>query len=438
MARLTGSFFAADAVDTPYWWEAARPTPVVEGDLPAQVEVAIIGGGFTGTNAALTLAKAGKQVAVFEAEAPGFGASSRNGGLLGPGWAFFDSGMKLGPDRARAIVEESVLSLQHVKDVVAREQIDCDLKEVGYFKGAMTPRIYDGLGRYIDRIKAVMPCDAYLVPRSEQHGEVGTDLYHGGIVMPRYCGIHPARYVQGLARAAERAGASIFSQARVSDLKADTGGFSFTVRGRKVSAKQVLLATNGYTGSLSPYLERRVMPVASGIIATEPLPAEVMDRLMPKRRMLAGSQRVVTYYRPSPDGTRVVFGGRVLNTKPDETVSRANASYLRGLMLRVFPELESRKLSHYWHGTLGFTFDKFPHVGQTDGMYYACGYSGTGVARASWLGHKVAQQMLGQGTGNTVYADMPFPTRPFYRGGKPWFLPLAVAFYGMLDRWDQR
>jgi len=437
MARLTGPFFATDAVDTPYWWEAAKPQASPDAECPSQVEVAIIGGGFTGLNAALTLAKAGKQVAVFEAEAPGWGASSRNGGLLGPGWAFFDSGMKHGPERARAIIEESFLSLQHVKDVVAREQIDCGLKVVGYFRGAMTPRIYDGLGRYIDRIKAVMPCDAYMVPRAEQHAEVGTDLYHGGIAMPGYAGIHPARYVQGLAAAATRAGATIHSNARVSDLGAQAGGFGFTVRGRRVFAKQVLMATNGYTGALSTYLQRRIIPVSSGIIATETLPPEVMDRLMPKRQMLAGSQRVVTYYRPSPDGTRIVFGGRVLNTKPDEAVSRNNAAYLRSLLLRVFPELESRKLSHYWSGQLGFTFDKFPHLGEHEGMFFACGYNGTSVARSSWLGHKVAQRMLGINEAPTQYESLPFRSRPFYRG-KPWFLPLAVTFYGMLDRWDQR
>lgn len=437
MARLTGSFFTADAVDTPYWWDAAEPAPVAEDDLPAKVEVAIIGAGFTGLNAALTLAKAGKQVAVFEAETPGWGASSRNGGLLGPGWAFFDGGMTHGADTARAIVEESFLSLQHVKDVVAREEIDCDLKVVGYFRGAMTPRIYDDLGKYIDRIKAVMPCDAHMIPRAEQHAEVGTDLYHGGIAMPGYAGLQPARYVQGLAVAAERAGAKIFSNARVSDLGARPGGFGFTVRGRTVEAKQVLLATNGYTGSLSPYLQRRIIPVGSGLIATEPLPAEVMDRLMPKRRMLAGSQRVVTYYRPSPDGTRIVFGGRVLNMKPDAKVSLANATYIRSLLLKVFPELESRKISHYWHGRLGFTFDKFPNVGEHEGVFHACGYNGTGVARASWLGHKVALRMLGADDARTVYSGLPFRSRPFYRG-KPWFLPLAVTFYGLLDRWDQR
>jgi glycine/D-amino acid oxidase-like deaminating enzyme len=153
--------------------------------------------------------------------------------------------------------------------------------------------------------------------------------------------------------------------------------------------------------------------------------------------MLAGSQRVVTYYRPSPDGTRIVFGGRVLNMKPDETVSVANATYIRSLLLKVFPELESRKISHYWHGQLGFTFDKFPNIGEHEGIFHACGYNGTGVARASWLGHKVALRMLGAGDAETVYGGLPFRSRPFYRG-KPWFLPLAVTFYSLLDRWEQR
>lgn len=436
MARVTGPFFTAEAVDTPYWWEAAKPAPIAGPDIPAQTEIAVIGGGFTGLNAALTLARAGRQVTVFEAEAPGWGASSRNGGMLGPGWATFDTAMAHGPDKARAIVEESFLALQHVKDVVAREAIACDLAVTGYFKGAMTPRIYDSLGRMIDRIKAVMPCDAHLVPRSEQQGEVGTELYHGGLAMPGYAGLHPALYVQGLARAAERAGATIVTGARASELRAEGGGFSVSVNGRKVAAKQVLVATNGYTGSLLPFLQRRIIPIRSAIIATEPLPAAVMDRLMPKRRMLAGSQRVVTYYRPSPDGTRILFGGRVLKVN-GEDVAAVNAAHLRKQMLQVFPELDRTGISHYWHGQTGFTFDKLPHLGQHEGVFYACGYNGTGIARASWFGHKIAQRMLETETQASAYADLPFPTRPLYRG-KPWFLPLAVLFYEMLDRWEQR
>ncbi|WP_019936495.1 FAD-binding oxidoreductase [Bordetella sp. FB-8] len=437
MPRIHAPFFSENAVDTPYWWEAAKPQASNTDELPAHIEVAIVGGGFTGLNAALVLAKAGKQVCVFDAEAPGWGASSRNGGLLGPGWAFFDTGMAYGPDVARRLVQESFLSLQHVKDVVAREQIDCDLKVVGYFRGAMTPRIYDKLGRDIERLRQAMPCDAYLVSRAEQHQEIGTDLYHGGIVMPGYAGIHPGKYVQGLASAATRAGVRIFSNARVSDLHAKSGGFTFRVREREVAAGQVLLATNGYSAALHPYLKRRIIPVGSGIIATEPLAPAVMDRLMPKRRMLAGSQRVVTYYRPSPDGTRILFGGRVLDMSNREKVAVANAKYIRSLLLKVFPELENTKLSHYWHGQLGFTFDHLAHTARIDGMFFSGGYNGTGVARASWLGHKIAHQMLGSDLGKTVYSDLKFETRPYFHG-KPWFLPLAVGFYGMLDKWDQR
>lgn len=436
MSRLTGPFFSEDAVDTPYWWEAARPEASPAGEVPETTEVAIVGGGFTGLNAALTLAKAGRQVTVFEAEAPGWGASSRNGGMLGPGWATFDTAMAHGARKARAIVEESFLALQHVKDVVARENIACDLKVVGYFRGAMTPRLYDAMGRNLDRIRAVMPCDAYLVPRAEQQGEIGTELYHGGLAMPGYAGLHPARYVAGLAEAATRAGARIVSGARVTDLKAQAGGFGFLVGGRKVAARQVLVATNGYTGSLLPFLQRRIIPIRSAIIATEPLPAAVMDRLMPKRRMLAGSQRVVTYYRPSPDGTRIVFGGRVLKLH-GENVAAANAAHLRKQMLQIFPELAPTKITHYWHGQTGFTFDKLPHLGEHEGIHFSCGYNGTGIARASWLGHKIAERMLGIDDSPSAYADLPFKTRPLYRG-RPWFLPVAVQFYEMLDRWEQR
>lgn len=354
--------------------------------------------------------------------------------MLGPGWATFDTAMAYGPDKARAIVEESFLALQHVKDVVAREAIACDLAVVGYFRGAMTPRLYEAMGRNLDRIRQVMPCDAYLVPRAEQQGEIGTELYHGGLAMPGYAGLHPARYVAGLAETARRLGVRIVSGARVTAISPQAGGFKLSVGERTTAAKQLLVATNGYTGALLPFLQRRIIPIRSALIATSQLPAEVMDRLMPKRRMLAGSQRVVTYYRPSPDGTRILFGGRVLKVN-GENVVHANAAHLRKQMLQVFPELERTPITHYWHGQTGFTFDKLPHLGEQEGVFYACGYNGTGIARASWFGHKIAQRMLGSTGAPSAYADLPFRSRPLYYG-KPWFLPLAVLFYEMRDRWD--
>lgn len=437
MPSLKAEFCTDDAVDTPYWWEGSKPEGSTADDIAASTEVAVVGGGFTGLNAALVLARAGKQVTLYDAEAPGWGASSRNGGFLGPGWAFFDTGMAYGPEVARRVVEESFQSLQYVKDVVATEGLDCDLKVVGYFKGAMAPRIYDKLGRMIDRINKVMPCDAYMVPRAEQHAEVKTDLYHGGISMPGYAGIQPAKYALELARAATRHGVRIHSGAKVTDIRPDNGGLRFRVAGRDVTAKQVLLATNGFSASVSPYLKRRVIPVGSGLVATEPLAPDLMARLMPKQQLLAGSQRVVTYYRPSPDGTRMILGGRVMNMSGRHDSNVANARYIRSLLVQIFPELAQTKISHYWHGQLGFTFDGFPHVKQFDGLYFSGAYNGTGVARASWLGSRVAHQMMGSAEGDTVYSDLSFETRPYFHG-RAWFYPLAVLYYGMLDKWDRR
>lgn len=436
MTKLKGRFFTHDAVDEPYWWEAAKPTATLQADLPSRSEVVIVGGGFTGLNAALTLAKASRQVTVLDAEAPGWGASSRNGGMLGPGWATFDTAMAYGADKARAIVTESLQALQHVTDVVGSEKIDCDLAVVGYFRGAVTPRAYDAMGVQLERIRKVMPCDAYLVPRAEQQGEIGTDFYHGGLAIPGYAGLHPARYVAGLAQAAERAGVTIIGGIRVTAIERQAAGFLVSAGTKQIEAKQVLLATNGYTGPLYPFLQRRIIPIRSAIIATEPLPSAVMSRLMPKRRMLAGSQRVVTYFRPSPDGSRILFGGRVLKVTGEDVVE-TNAAHLRKQMLQVFPELTNAGISHYWHGQTGFTFDKLPHLGQHEGVYYACGYNGTGIARASWFGHKIAQRMLGIEDQPSAYEGLPFRRRHLYYG-KPWFLPLAVLYYEMRDRWDQR
>ncbi|GGG09244.1 hypothetical protein GCM10010924_42720 [Rhizobium wenxiniae] len=243
------------------------------------------------------------------------------------------------------------------------------------FRGAVTPRAYDAIGAQLERIRKVMPCDAHLVPRAEQHGEIGTDFYHGGLAIPGYAGLHPARYVAGLAQAAERAGVTIIGGIRVTAIERQAAGFRVSAGRKQIQAKQVLLATNGYNGSLYPFLQRRIIPIRSAIIATEPLPSAVMSRLMPKRRMLAGSQRVVTYFRPSPDGTRIVFGGRVLKVTGEDVVE-TNAAHLRKQMLQVFPELADAGISHYWHGQTGFTFDKLPHLGQHEGVDYACGSTG--------------------------------------------------------------
>jgi glycine/D-amino acid oxidase-like deaminating enzyme len=197
-----------------------------------------------------------------------------------------------------------------------------------------------------------------------------------------------------------------------------------------VSARDVIVATNGYTGGVLPWLYRRIVPVPSQIIATEPIAPELMDRLMPKRRMLGETRNMYHYYRPSPDGARIVFGGRAGAHSDDPRVKYRN---LRRNMLELFPDLRDVAISHSWWGYTGFTFDFLPKIALEDGVHYAAGYCGSGVVWARWIGTKTAQRILGLPEARSVFAERAFETRPLYNG-KPWFLPAVVAWYSFMDR----
>jgi glycine/D-amino acid oxidase-like deaminating enzyme len=197
-----------------------------------------------------------------------------------------------------------------------------------------------------------------------------------------------------------------------------------------VAARNVVVATNGYTGEVTPWLRRRVIPIGSYIIATEPLPRETMARLMPKGRVISDTRKVVYYYRPSPDGSRILFGGRV---SADETDPRVSGPRLHAEMVRLFPELAGARISHSWCGFVAYTFDELMHVGEHDGLHYAMGYCGSGVGMACYLGMRLGQQVLGLSEGQTGLNAASFPTRPFY-SGNPWFLAPSVAYYRWRDR----
>jgi glycine/D-amino acid oxidase-like deaminating enzyme len=196
-----------------------------------------------------------------------------------------------------------------------------------------------------------------------------------------------------------------------------------------VRARDVIVATNGYTGTLTPWLRRRVIPIGSYIIATEPLDPEVMDRLFPTQKVVSDTRKVVYYYRPSPDRTRIVFGGRVTS---GETSPLRSGGMLRADLIGIFPELKDVRISHSWMGFVAYTFDELSHIGKHDGVHYAMGYCGSGVGMASYLGTRIGQQVLGLEEGRTALDGFRFQTRPLY-SGKPWFLPMAVAYYRWRD-----
>ncbi|MFQ5984970.1 MAG: NAD(P)/FAD-dependent oxidoreductase [Alphaproteobacteria bacterium] len=429
---MNDTIFAPDAKFEPYWWEAA-PRPSLPGvALPKSVDVAVVGSGFTGLAAALTLARAGRNVIVFEASDPGFGASSRNGGMVGAHLkgSVFDLIERFGQERALALLTEAQVAREHVAHFVESEQIECHFRRTGMFVGAHRPSHYEEMARELELLKKEIGYEGEMVPRAEQHREIGTDLYHGGRVNLRNAGLHPALYHQGLLERVLAAGAAVAARTPVGGIAKEGRGFVVATPRGKVKAGDVIVATNGYTGSVTPDFRRRVIPIGSYIIATEPLDATVMQRLMPKGRMLSDTKRILYYYRPSPDGTRILFGGRAA---VNETDVRASGRRLHRFMTRIYPELASVKITHSWTGFVAFTFDKLPHTGVRDGIHYAMGYCGSGVAMATYLGHKTALRVLGLPEAATPLESLEFPTRPFYTGN-PWFLPLVAFCYRWADR----
>lgn len=424
--------FTDDLKLTPYWWDDV-PRPVLpEAELPGKVDVVVVGSGYTGLSAALQTARGGRSTLVLDAEQAGFGCSTRNGGQIStsikPGYE--ELVRRHGPDTATRIVKDGHASLAWVGDFVTAEGIACDFRVVGRFHAAHSPRHYDELAHRIRTQPKGLEVEAHLVPRSEQRRELGTDAYFGGVVYPKHASIDPARFHQGMLDRVLAAGAQVIANCAATGLRRESGGFLVETARGVIAARDVVVATNGYTGALTPWLRRRVIPIGSYIIATEPLPQETVARLFPKDRIASDTRKVVYYYRASPDGRRILFGGRVSTGEIDPRVSGAR---LHAEMVRLFPELASVRVSHSWSGFVAYTFDELMHIGQQDGLHYAMGYCGSGAGMAGYLGMRLGQQVLGLSEGRTGLHEPGFQTRPLYYG-KPWFLAPAVAYYRWRDR----
>ena len=425
--------FAPDFLAEPIWWADAPPQAAADRPLPGRVDVAVIGSGYCGLSAALTLARGGVRVAVLEAGSLGEGASSRNGGMVGGAikldWSHLAG--RFGAAKAAALMDGARASSEHLEDLIAREGFDADYRRNGRFLLACNPAQFRALQRKVaalgDRARTVR-----VVPRERQREEIGSDFYHGGVVVDEAGGLHPAKLHRCLGEAARAAGAELHGQAQVHRLGRAGSGFALhTARGR-IRADHVLIATNGYTSALTPELRRRIVPVSSYIIATEALPPELPARLSPRGRMFVDGNRLLSYFRLSPDGRRVLFGGRLHLRNVDE---RAAARGLYRRMVRVWPELGAYRITHAWKGYLGFTFDRLPHMGTRGGVHFAMGCNGSGVAMAAYLGHQSAQKILERQNRPCPFEELPFPAHFGYRR-RAWFLPPLGLWYRFLDGLD--
>ncbi|MDH3673813.1 MAG: FAD-binding oxidoreductase, partial [Gammaproteobacteria bacterium] len=411
----------------PYWWEAAPLRDLPGRPIKPSCDVAVIGGGYAGLHAALGLAMAGRSVQIFDKERPGFGGSSRNGGIVSGTTKFKLNELiaSHGLDAAKALFQEGLDAENWLRRFIEGHKIACKYTRSGRFVGAYRPADYDLLAREAETINKHFARDVRVVPKSEQHTEVGTDFYHGGISTDDVCGLHPALYHAGLMDCALDAGVAVHGECPVLGFHRDGDRIEVETAQGTVRTRDLVVATNAYTDKNLPWLRRRLVPAASQIIATEPLTKGVLDRLMPKKRMLVDTRIMFPYYRPSPDHTRIVFGGRAGAWSDDPTVK---AKALQRDLVSIFPELSETTLTHVWWGYVAFPFDRRPKLAHVDGIHYATGFCGSGTVWASWFGNLAARRIIEEGPVTTALGADPFESRPLYWGW-PWFLPFILGWY---------
>ncbi len=419
--------------NTPYWWEAAPVKPVPRQPLVRDVDVAIIGAGYAGLAAGLVLARAGRSVVAFDAMNPGEGASTRNGGItsgsIRPDYATLTR--RFGEDTAIAVETEGKIARQFLYDFIKTEGLDCDFKLVGLFKGVIGHDEYEKTARSAETLAKRLGIEAYAVPYAEQQQYIGTDSYRGGMVRTDIGGLHPAKFHAELLRVALASGVTVHAGTRVISVTKDGSGFEVVTEAGTVRARQVLACTNGYTDKALPYLRRRLVPVRSRIIVTQELPPDLMAKLMPKQMMMGEGKQLGFYYRPTPDGKRILLGGRDSSRTGDPDAPKL---LLRRGLVDLFPDLKDVRLSHSWFGNVAMNRDMLPRIFEKDGVVYATGFCGSGVVWAPWVGMQAAYKLLGKKVERRSAFDFQPPASvPFYNGN-PWFMPAIIQGYRLQDR----
>jgi glycine/D-amino acid oxidase-like deaminating enzyme len=418
-----------------YWHTTVQiPNDPILTPIPSKVDVAIIGGGYTGLSAARTLAKQGVNVVVLEAETIGWGASSRNGGMTLTGLkpAMQTVIKNYGRELAKELFQCSLDSVNIVEQIIKEEHIDCGFARTGHLLTANKPKHYESLQGEVEFMAKEFNHNVRLVSPKDLRSEIGTDIYHGALVDEVSGGLNPAQYVTGLADAAARAGAMLCARARVTKIERREKRFVIQTERGIVEAESVLVATSGYTGGVTKKLQKKVIPIGSFIIATERLSDELAHELSPKNRMIFDYKHFLNYFRLWDN--RMIFGGRAAFFPENENTVAQSGEILRREMIQVYPQLKDAKVEYVWGGTLDFAFDQMTHVGEEDGIFYSLGYAGHGVAMATYLGATVAEAMIKGNIKDHPFAKFNFPGAPLgLYTGNPWFLPFAGLYYKILD-----
>jgi glycine/D-amino acid oxidase-like deaminating enzyme len=418
----------------PYWRDTAAPFAGAERAAPeGEVDVAVIGGGFTGLSAALALAESGADVIVLEAERVAGAASGRNGGHVNNGTSVGFGGLvsRLGLDRARALYQAYDAAVDTVEHIVTREQIACDFRRSGKIKLAAKRVHYEAIAREFELLHREVDPETDLIPAARIREEIGSAAFHGGLLYRKSAQMHMGRFGAGLAEAAVRHGARIFENAPVTGLRRLQGARHAVVTPRgQVVARQVLIATGPSQHGPFFHFRRRVIPIGSFIIATEPLSTAQLDAIMPTRRTATTTRHIGNYFRISPDN-RLIFGGRARFALSSPHSDQKSGRILEATLHRTFPQLGRPRIDYCWGGIIDLTADRLPRAGEHKGLFFAMGFSGHGAQMSVHLGRQMAKVLGGNAAANP-FRGLPWPAVPGHFG-PPWFMPFVGAYYRVQD-----
>ncbi len=416
----------------PFWTDQTPiPSDLPRSELPAAADVVVVGSGVTGLNAALELAKAGVSVVVLDQHEIGWGASSRNAGMMSAGVTASTAYQqrKYGPEKTRQLFQWSAEAVDYVEKVVENEKIICDFDRCGAVFLACNPGHYEELRAYKQELERDHEFSGTkLLPADQLQAEIGSSIYAGGLVNDFSAKLDPAKYTYGLAAAAANHGAMLVEYAEVTRIRPVKSGYAIETTQGDLKAGEVLMATNGYTTRVTPKIRQGIFPAGSYIIVTEPLPLELQQELAPTGRNFEDVRNFLNYFCLTPDG-RILIGGRS-SLSPNLDL-RVSAERLHSRLLEIWPQVSGYEVTHVWTGKLGISFDRLLHAGRLDGIWYANGFCGHGLANGSYLGYEIGQVMAGKRK-ESLIMELNYP-RYFFASLDKLFIPPVSLWFRFMD-----